>query len=86
MRIRTWHLSRASSGRELFQLWYAFFYTSFFDYKFNAFRKIVLCCLVYNSPRCSLAGDALKAIDDGVELYSMRVFDNTALSLVRIES
>lgn len=44
--------------------------------------KIVLSCLVYNSPGCSVANDALRAIDDGVELYSMRVFEDNSSSVV----
>ncbi|KAH8116265.1 fungal-specific transcription factor domain-containing protein [Phellopilus nigrolimitatus] len=47
---------------------------------------IVLSCLVYNSPGCSVANDALRAIDDGVELYSMRVFEDNSSSVKLLSS
>ncbi|KAI5124204.1 hypothetical protein M0805_005054 [Coniferiporia weirii] len=47
---------------------------------------IVLGCLVYNSPGCSLATDALRAIDDGVELYSLRVFEDSSSSVKLLSS
>ncbi|THH10738.1 hypothetical protein EW145_g1121 [Phellinidium pouzarii] len=47
---------------------------------------IVLGCLVYNSPGCSLANDALHALNDGVELYSMRIFDDSSSSVKLLSS
>lgn len=46
--------------------------------------KIVLGCLVFHAPGCSLANDALRAIEDGVELYSMRLFDDNSPSVVSL--
>ncbi|KAL5537067.1 hypothetical protein ACEPAF_890 [Sanghuangporus sanghuang] len=48
--------------------------TFFWSGAFSAI--IVLGCLVYNSPGCSISADAMSAIDDGVHLYSLRLFDD----------
>ena len=42
----------------------------------------MLGCIVYNSPGCSVASDALRAMCDGVELYKLRAFDDSASSVV----
>ncbi|EJD07390.1 uncharacterized protein FOMMEDRAFT_164371 [Fomitiporia mediterranea MF3/22] len=47
---------------------------------------IVLGCLVFNAPGSSLAADALKAIEDGVELYKMRVFEDNLPSVKLLSS
>lgn len=47
---------------------------------------IVLSCIVYNSPGCGVASDALRAMCDGVELYKLRVFDDSASSVKLLSS
>ena len=46
------------------------------------YLQMVLACLVYNCPGCPLAADAMNAINDGVELYSMQLFEDSPSSVV----
>ena len=48
----------------------------------NVAMQMVLACLVYNCPSCLLAADAMSAINDGVELYSMQLFEDSPSSVV----
>lgn len=48
----------------------------------NSYLKMVLACLVYNCPGSSLSADAMNAINDGVELYSMQLFEDSPSSVV----